>query len=228
MGLIENQSNFTDDGLSARKWFRMLREMRSDESLLYEDARFVVVDLPLRRDAVRKILPRMLWQATPTTGTLIVADYPRVSGIESYREALLLVRVQSLFGSGVHCCWIVLDDDTAIFYGREFAGYPKKSATIDWSSEDGNVSATVARRGVSVIELEARCISQAPAEPLPVFELRHFNAGGLGQWPGLIPIWCFKPEETIKETRAAEVSLILRDSRYPGCQRHVRQSPSGN
>ena len=223
MRFIQELPAPVEEPLTARKWFQAYREMRKPDTLIYEDAQFVVVDLPLRPKAVRNILPRMLRLEDPPTGTLIVADYDKVAGIAPYREALLLIHVKTLFGAGVHCCWIVLDDDTAIIYGREFCGYPKKWADIEYAHDEDKVSAKVSRRGVNVIEVEARRTIEVP--PRPVFELRHFNAGGIGQTPWLMPIWCFKPLEIIKKTYEAELVLTLNPSHYDPIADFVGDTP---
>ena len=201
-----------DEELTAWKWFSAQRQMRKKDTLIYEDARFVIMDLPMRADAAKRILPWMLRPADPAMGTLIVADYPKIAGIAPYREALLLVHVKSWFGVGVLCAWIVVDDDSALIYGREFAGYPKKWADIEYSQDEGGVSARVSRRGTDVIELTATRKGQAL--PGPVFARRHFNVGGFGQCPWFLPIWCFKPQEIIKKSYEAQVELTVNRSHH--------------
>lgn len=194
------------------KWVSALWRMRQKDRLMYRDARFLVVDLPLKEGAAKKILPLMLRPAEPAMCTLILADYPEISGILPYQEALLLVRVKGPYGAGVHCPWIVVNDDTALVYGRELAGYPKKWADISFKQKGDTVLAGVSRRGTELIEARAHLSNTLKAGP--VFEQKTYNVGGPFSSPWCLPIWCFKPLEIIKSSHEASVELKVRHSHY--------------
>jgi len=163
--------------------------------------------------------------AEPGSGVLFIADYTKTSFTIPYKEAALLVRVRTLFGEGLHCCWMVVDDDTALIYGRELLGYPKKLANITFNESGDHISATVTRRGTQIMAMEAqRGASQA--SPPPVFNLKTFNVGGLGQYFALNPVWLLRPLEEIHESYAAEVSLTLADSEFDPIARLVAGNPT--
>jgi len=46
---------------------------------LWENARFVLVDLPLDRKESRRILPPGMWLDEPARATLFIANYPQTS-----------------------------------------------------------------------------------------------------------------------------------------------------
>jgi acetoacetate decarboxylase len=121
--------------------------------------------------------------------------------------------VKTLFGTGYHCCWMPVDDDTALIYGRELLGYPKKMAEIDFQETPEAIKASVTRRGVKVLSMEGK---RGPAQPVPhpVFDVKTFNAGGMGQYFAINPVWLFRPIEVIHESYDAEVTLTLNDSEF--------------
>ena len=180
---------------------------------LWDNARFVLADVPLDRARVKKILPLGLWPSDPPRATLFIVDYTKTSFTVPYHEAAMLIHVRSPLGPGLHCCWMVVDDDTAMIYGRELLGYPKKMAQFEFQENVGNIRAVVTRRGVKVMDMEAtRGGVQTP--PPPVFDFKTFNAGAMGQFFIMSPIWLFRVREVIHESYAAEVKLTLNASEY--------------
>jgi acetoacetate decarboxylase len=139
-----------------------------------------------------------------------LVDYGRPTFTDPYREAGLMLHVRTLAGRGWHCCWMVLDDDdTAMIYGREILGYPKKRASIRWEETDDAVHASVTRRGVEILSLEA-VKGVHEANPAPIFDVKTFNVGGIGNFLAFNTAWCFRITETFRESRAAEVDVTLR------------------
>ncbi len=181
---------------------------------LWEDAHLVLVDVPLDRNAAAKILPLGLVLRDPPTATLVVADYRKTAFTVPYHGAALLIHVRSPVGQGVHCCWMLVDDDTAQIYGREILGYPKKTAQIAFDEhERQTVTATVARRGVDIVSADLR-IRELEAQPAPVAGLKTFTVGGPGAFFAFNPVWYFTPQERIREAYAAEATLTVTPSPY--------------
>ena len=180
---------------------------------LWEGARFILADLPIDRKAAGEILPFGLWPTDPAKMTLFVANYPKTSFTIPYQEAAILIHCRSLLGRAVHCPWMVVNDDTALIYGRELLGYPKKWAEIKFEESGRHISASVTRRGVEVINIEAEK-GKPEAKPEPVFHRKTINAGGLGQFLLFQLMWLIKPIEVIYESDQAEVQLEIRESAF--------------
>lgn len=111
------------------------------------------------------------------TATLFIVDYTKRSFTVPYHEAALLVHVRTPLGKGLHCPWMVVDDDTAMIYGREILGYPKKAADITFEEDGKNITAGVTRRGVEVLRIESTSKTRRTPPP-PVFDYKTFNVGG--------------------------------------------------
>jgi len=180
---------------------------------LWEGARFLIAEVPLNRKEVKKILPLGLWPSDPATGMFFIVDYVKTSFTFPYKEAALLINVNTPLGRGVHCCWMVVDDDTALIYGRELLGYPKKFGKFTFQEEGNHVSASVSRRGVTVLSMEGE--KGAPQNPPPaVFDRKTFNTGGPGSFFMFSPIWMFRPREVIKESYSAQVTVKISQTHF--------------
>jgi len=178
---------------------------------LWENSRFILADVPLKVGEARKILPWGIQPADPPRATLFVVDYKQPGFTVPYKEAAALLHVKTPLGEGLHCCWMVVDDDTALVLGREMLGYPKKAAVITYEEDDQGIKATVTRRGVEVLAMEGtRGASQV--SPPPVFDIKTFNVGGIGQCFAVNPVWLIRPIEVIHDSYDAEVSVALGDS----------------
>jgi acetoacetate decarboxylase len=192
---------------------------------LWDNARFVLADVPVDGLRVKKILPLGLWPSDPPRATLLIVDYTQCSFTAPYHEAAMLVHVRSPLGFGRHCCWMTVDDDTALIYGRELLGYPKKMARFAFEETDGGIRAAVTRRGVEVLAMEA-ARGQAQSAPAPVFDFKTFLAGSMGQFFILSPLWLFRPREVIHESYAAEVKLTIAASDFDPISSLVTGGPT--
>lgn len=191
---------------------------------MWENARFVLADVPLHRHEARRILPFGLWPAKPAMATLFIADYTKTSFTAPYREAAILIHVRTPLGRGLHCPWMIVDDDTGLIYGREILGYPKKFGQFTFEEKDEAVTASVSRRGVEVLKIEAR-LKEPEESPRPVFDMKTWNAGGPGQFFAIQPIWLFRPKEEILQSRAAQAEVTIRESEYDPIARLVSGPP---
>lgn len=180
---------------------------------LWENARFVFIEVPLNPGETNKLLPAGMFLSRSHSATFFIADYTKTAFTVPYKECALLVHVRTPFGAGVHCPWMIVDDDTALIYGRELLGYPKKMGELNFTEEGRTISAGLTRRGVKLISVKAeKKFEEIP--PRPMMGLKTFNIGGMGQFTSLNPIWMFKPGETIHEAYAAEAELTIADSPY--------------
>jgi len=173
---------------------------------LWENARIITADVPLDREAAKKILPLGMRLSGTPRATLFIADYTKTVFTIPYREAALLIHVATPFGRGVHCPWMLVDDDTALIYGRELLGYPKKMGSFAFHEGDGKITATVARHGINLISMEIT-LGEKEADPSPMFDVKTFNAGGLGQFFYFNPIRMFRAREVIHESHSGKITL---------------------
>ncbi len=180
---------------------------------LWENARLVIADISVERAKAKQLLPLCMRLEEKPRATIFIADYTKTSFTVPYREAALLIHVKTPFGRGVHCPWMLVDDDTALAYGREMLGYPKKMGEFTFSEKDGRVHATVTRRNIRILSFMLE-LGPAQASPGPVFGIKTFNAGGPGQFFYINPIWLFKARERIRESYEARLSLSVTPSAY--------------
>jgi acetoacetate decarboxylase len=213
----------TNDGFfGALAYFWSMIDGRSQN--LWDNARLVLADLPVSAVKAQRLLPFGLKLSAPAMATLFVAHYPKTSFTAPYREAALLLHVRHWLGTGRHCSWMVLDDDTALIYGRELLGYPKKMAALEFAEDGERVRARVTRRGVTVLALE--CAKGAlKASPPPVFDIKTYNVGGPGSWFVFNPLWMFRPREVIHEARECALKLKVRPSEWDPIADLITGSP---
>jgi acetoacetate decarboxylase len=219
-------SNKTTGALRKGETFwKSIREKARKRENSWDNARFVLVDVPLDDKELKKILPLGMWPSQPPTATLFISNYPKVSfPIVPYHEAAMLIHVHTPVGTGIHCCWMIVDDETALILGRELLGYPKKMGVFEFDEKEGNIQASISRRAVKVITIEGkRGLSQDPKPP--VFDIKTFNVGAMGQFFAVNPIWMFRPREVIHESYQADIKLTLNDSAFDPIARLVTGEP---
>jgi acetoacetate decarboxylase len=180
---------------------------------LWEDTTFVLADVPLNPVEAGKILPLFMFLRKPYRATFFIARYAKTAFTGSYNEAALLLHVRTPFGRGIYCPWMIVNDDTAMIYGRELLGYPKKMADIPFEDDGKKITAGLTRRNVRVISVKAERIKKEE-NPGPVLQMKTFNIGGMGQYFAFNPIWLFKPREAIHESYAARATIDIQRSDY--------------
>jgi acetoacetate decarboxylase len=182
-----------------------------EHNIPFQNASLVLLEVPLNRHEVKKILPLGLWPANPPMATLFFADYPIFPYGVPYREAVMMVHVRTPLGRGIHCNWILVDNDVALIGGRDFLGYPKKLGEISFTEKNGVVHVCVTRRGIRLMTVNAE--RKAPEyNPGPVFSHKNFNLRGPADILTLNQVLFFKPREVIHESFEADAELFLSDS----------------
>jgi len=206
-------------------FWKKTREKIKKHQNTWDNARFVLLDVPLDGKELKKILPFGMRPSQPPTATLFIAEYPTVSyPLVPYHEAAMLVHVRTPLGSGRHCCWMIVDDDTALILGRELLGYPKKNGIFEFNLKGDDIQASISRRNVKVISIEGKRGEPQNPKP-PVFDIKTFNVGAMGQLFALNPIWMFRPREIIHESYNAEIKLTLNDSDFDPISQLVAGEP---
>jgi acetoacetate decarboxylase len=186
---------------------RLLSAYRSLSGKPYESARFVTVDLPVRAENVRPLLPVGMWLPSQPSATLFAANY-RPTFTHPYQEAGVLLRVITPFGKGVYCPWIVLNNDTALLYGRCFTAFPKKWAEILWEENAEVTRVRVCRRGAQVLSLEMTSGATA-SDPKPLWGQKIFNVGGMGEMHAVNLVWMMKVKEQVRDVRRSRLNIAL-------------------
>jgi len=178
---------------------------------MWEGTRIILSDISLDREEARKVLPRGMWLTDPPTATVYISHCKKTSFTVPYKEAGMMIHVRTVFGKGWHCCWLLVDDDMALIYGRELLGYQKKMGTFSFDESESGIRASVERRGVTVVSIEGKKGARQE-NPEPITGRRTYNIGGAGQLLILNPIWMFKSREEIRESYSADVSVSIEES----------------
>ncbi|MGX9672544.1 acetoacetate decarboxylase family protein [Mycobacterium sp. HM-7] len=166
---------------------------------LYRDAHYFSATVEIDPEQMQRWLPAGVRLADPARADLFVAWFPDCNYGSIYHEAGLFVHVKTMQGTGIHCPWMILDDDVALILGRELLGYPKKMGDINWVLTDTEISTVAARRGHKLLTMSGR-LGEVMADPPPILARPHRNVTGLA---GVFPSWvvAFTPRERVIEVR---------------------------
>ncbi|WP_067823855.1 acetoacetate decarboxylase family protein [Nocardia inohanensis] len=170
----------------------------------YRDAHYYSATVEVDPGKMRQWLPAGMRLAEPARADVFTAYFPEYNyGTEAYHEAAVFVHVKTLQGTGIHCVWMVLDDDVALIMGREGAGYPKKLGQIDWAKTDTEIRAEAGRRGHKLVRMSGR-LGEVIEDAPPFLGRPHRNVMGL--MGALFPSFVvgFTPREKIIEARRVE------------------------
>ncbi|MEK3792863.1 acetoacetate decarboxylase family protein [Paenibacillus sp. FSL R7-0204] len=175
-------------------------------------------------EVIRSILPAPLTPGPRPLVHAFVANYPRTSFCEPYREAAVFVLAAYNGQPGTYCLSMPISDDIAMGLGREIYGFPKKMADISLQKEDQHVAGSVSRRGTEFFHVEAalsgkmnagngqRIISEHYGEGLPVFNMKYSKSPD-GRGFDLGPLLIRQTASMDVSVRtAAEVEIHLHDS----------------
>ncbi|MFD4461248.1 acetoacetate decarboxylase family protein [Nocardia sp. NPDC058480] len=167
---------------------------------LYRDAHYFSATVEIDPDRLRQWLPAGVRLTEPARADLFTACFPDNNfGSPGYHEAGLFVHIKTLQGTGIHCPWMILDDDVALIIGRELLGYPKKLGQIDWTVTDTEIRAEATRRGHKLLSMSGS-LGAILTDPPPILARPHRNVVGLA---GVFPSWLvgFTPRERVVEVR---------------------------
>jgi acetoacetate decarboxylase len=154
---------------------------------------------------MRTFLPFGVALAKPYRADLFCAWFPDNPFSPGYLEAGLFVHVKAGFGTGIHCPWMVVDDDNALILGRESLGYPKKYADLTWNQDGDVITATANRRGAALIEMTATLGDTMPDKPNFLGRPHRNVASLLGL--SLPVVLAFTPREDVVDVRSVKLDL---------------------
>ena len=211
-----------DEKLTFKVFLRSMSSLMGSKESAVKDARLTLVDLPLNPVEAKKILPLGMRLADPPMARLFIVSYGKAVYSPTYNEAALNILVRTPLGTGGHVSWMVVDNDSALIYGRELLACPKKLADIAYKEEGEEVSASVTRQGTTVFSIDTKRIEKEE-NPDFVLAAKAFNVGGIGQCLIFNPVWIFKLKEIIYDSYSAEGTLILNDSPYDPLKKIVAE-----
>lgn len=179
-----------------RGGIRQLLRLAPPRGLLYRDAHYFAVTVELDPRLMRRWLPVGVRLAEPATADIFTAWFPDCTYGSVYHEAGIFVHIKTVRGTGIHCPWMILDDDVALILGRELLGYPKKLGEISWSIDGDEIEAHASRRGTELIAMAGSLGEEIDDAP-PILGRPHRNVTGtlgaalpriIGFTPGEHPI----------------------------------------
>ncbi|AHI68451.1 acetoacetate decarboxylase family protein [Burkholderia thailandensis] len=184
-----------------------VRDLARPGETIYRNAQYLAATVSIDPYRMQPWLPRGVRLAEPARADLFCAYFPENSFGSVYREVGLFVHVQVGKKVGIHCPWMIVDDDVALILGREVCGYPKKIGQIEWRHDGDEIVANGTRQGATLVEMHASLGDVVPFPP-PILGRPHRNAVGLLglSMPRLV---AFTPNEINVETRVAQLELKL-------------------
>lgn len=186
---------------------RQLLRLAPPRGLIYRDAHYLAATVEVDPAVMRRWLPFGVRLAEPARADLFAAWFPDCNFGSVYHEAGLFVHVKTLRGSGIHCPWMILDDDVALILGRELLGYPKKLGEIDWSIDGDRIEATATRKGARLLAMRGT-LGEVLDDAPPFLGRPHRNVvGALGL--ALSRLVAFTPGEHPIETRRVDLELEI-------------------
>lgn len=172
---------------------------------IYRNAQYLSATLEVDAAAIRRWLPAGVKLANPARADLFCAYFPDNALGAVYREVGLFVHIRAGGKTGIHCPWMLVDNDIALILGRELLGYPKKMAEVEWNRDGDSLHASGTRQGVRLVKMDAQ-LGDVITDPPPFLGRPHRNViGTLGL--SLPRILAFTPRETNVETREVEMKL---------------------
>ena len=196
-----NELTVKDYGL--RSSVRQVLDLAPRGGLLYRNAHYFSATVEVDPKIMRRWLPSGIRLAEPARADLFTAWFPECTYGSVYHEAGLFVHIKTRSGAGIHCPWMILDDDVALIIGRELLGYPKKLGEISWEIDGNHIEAHASRRGSKLLSMSGTLgdvLNDAP----PILARPHRNVTGTLGLLDLPRITAFTPKERSIEVRRVD------------------------
>lgn len=210
-------SNFWPAPVGERFGVKRLAEnslkLANHSSLIFEGSLILTAEVPVDRYEANTLLPYGLWLPPRPTALLFAADHRKPCFTRRYQEVSLMIRVRSLAGPGLLVAWMLVNDDSALIYGREVLGYPKKMADISIVDDGRAVRVHAARRGDEIFALDLARTGPV-TKPPALFATNLIAVGGLGQFFAVNAAWACRSTERVHASHLATASYRLGQSPY--------------
>ncbi len=146
-------------------------------------SRVLAVQFETAPEVVAAVLPPPLQPAARPLASVSVMDFAASNCVGPFAGASLTVRARYGDLEGGYCVTMPMNTDSAIVFGRELYGEPKRQARISLTRTGADVTGTVERFGVTYIELHAGLTEQHTPQPAEgsTFHFKYTHrADGLG------------------------------------------------
>jgi acetoacetate decarboxylase len=141
-------------------------DLARHSALIFEKSLIITAEVAVDPKEAKALLPYGLWLPKRPTALLFAADHRKPAFTRHYQEVALMLRVESIVGKGLLVAWMLVNDDSALIYGREVLGYPKKMATITIEDNAGAVRVRAARREGEIFALDVKKGRRSPRHRL--------------------------------------------------------------
>lgn len=173
--------------------------------LIYRNAQYLAATVEIDAKAMKPWLPAGVRLADTHTADLFTAHFPDHTYGGPYCEAGLFVHIKTALGTtGIHCPWMLVNDDTPLILGRELLGYPKKMGDISWSIDGDEIRSSAGRQGTKLLSLNGT-LGEVIENPPPILGRPHRNVIGTHA-PYLVG---FTPGEHVIEVRQAHLDVEI-------------------
>ena len=135
------------------------REIEATRSTIWSKAVTIVFETDL--DAIARVLPRPL-EPSASTARLRIAVVDMGTGMPKFGAGWFGVRARHGDIEGEYALFMPMSTEQATIGGRETFGEPKKIAQLDLTTEDGKLTAQVARMGSTIAEVSGTLGPEQP------------------------------------------------------------------
>lgn len=173
---------------------------------------------------IKRILPPPLKPAKKPLINAFLANYPRTNFCPGYKEAALFVLSEYNGKLGTYCLSMPITDDMAMGLGREYCGFPKKIANIEFNKDNNIVEGFVERHGIKFFNIKAKLntefnckegqtiIKQFYEDSTPIYNIKYsksVDGKGFDLNPILVQQYI---DADINEKKYGNFEIILNDS----------------
>jgi acetoacetate decarboxylase len=144
-----------------------VRKMLTSFSPTFKNNNSMIIIFETDPEFVREVLPPPLQPAQRSIGTALLQNGANYNGGGLFLKA----RYEDVEGD--YCLAMPMNTDSAVIFGRELWGEPKKIAETDIARNGDQIVGTITRHGVEVVRVEAK--TSAPVDREPFKNNTHFH-----------------------------------------------------
>ncbi len=166
-------------------------------------AQMLTIQYLTKPEIVRYILPPGLQPTDQPLVTAMVGRWGRSNCVHAFTGGALYVRAKHKGYVGDYCLAMPMSTDTAIIFGRELFGEPKKQATTTLERQGNTLRGSCVRYGQPIISIEAtmdrtEAISESGFVNFHYKFLPKSDGQGL-EWDPVLVMATFKTKVTLAE-----------------------------
>ncbi|MCS7296562.1 MAG: acetoacetate decarboxylase family protein [Chloroflexota bacterium] len=182
---------------------------------VFRDVRALTVPAESEPEALAAILPPPLEPANEPRVVFSIAEVRRSNCAGAFFVATVDISCTFQGERGAFCLAMPVSTDSALIFGRELYGEPKKLAEIHLDERgDGTVHGSVTRHGITYLELSA--VLEPTEEPVRESEADRYHFRFLptpdGHIAGLVELVRVRHRSRVRVTARGQASVTLRDS----------------